>query len=201
MKPFTLPQKFAVGFAITLAVFVMAVAGVYVLLPGFRAHLSPNLSVAGESTQDLKTYDSAEDAFTFPYPADFVTFSLPTLDVGRRIVVESPKEGTGFEITILPFDEPAPLTANRILADLADMTLENPQSTTVGAGIPALSFDSEDEYLGPTTRSGSPMVDISTRPAPVSHLGPRCRSCWPAGALSRARSPTRICKNKQPNFL
>lgn len=170
MKHFTVRQKFVIGIVVILTVFAMVAAGVYVLLPGFRPNPSRNSTVAGEATGGLKTYASAEDNFTFLYPADFVTSDEPLLDgAGKRIVAESSKEEKGFEITVLPFDEAAPLTPERILADVPDMTLENPQSVTVGPGMPALAFDSDDENIGPTREvwfsNGGHLYQIRTRPA------------------------------------
>ena len=125
--------------------------------------------VYGTGTDGTRTYASDEDNFTFPYPADFITFTHPVADAGKRIVLESTKAERGFEITILPFDEPGPLTAERILVDIPDMTLENSHSITIGSGIPALAFDSADENIGPTHEIWFPydgfLYQARTRPA------------------------------------
>ncbi len=61
------------------------------------------------------------------------------------------KEGSGqsFQIVISPFDEPGPLTLERIRQDLPDMAVEEPQKASIG-GAEALVFFTSDASLGKT---------------------------------------------------
>ena len=106
------------------------------------------------------TYDNPADDFTFTYPGRFTITETPFEGGGKQITVESTEPKKGFELTILPFDEPGPLTSERIRQDLPDLPMDNLQylifsplregETQEGVNIPALSFNSTDDTIGPT---------------------------------------------------
>ena len=55
----------------------------------------------------------------------------------------------GFQIFIAAFDEPGPITKERILKDIPDMVISNEKEILVG-GERALSFTSQDDLGGET---------------------------------------------------
>ena len=99
------------------------------------------------------TYKSKDQTFTAVSPEQLKISEVPIEGVagGKRILAESQtKAGEGFEVIVLPFDEPGPLTRERILQDLPDMVIKNEKTVGVGGSISALSFDSTDEGVGTT---------------------------------------------------
>lgn len=100
---------------------------------------------------DLQLYENSDIGFSFNYPKDFKITELSD-DTGETILVKSQKPEEEFQIFISPFDEPEPITADRIKKDVPDMKIEEPQQVLIGADkkINALIFLSENESIGKT---------------------------------------------------
>ena len=106
-----------------------------------------------------KVYQNAVYGFSFEYPEDFRITEIPE-DLGTTILVEKPGTRESFQIFISEFDEPGPITAERVRQDLPDLPMENPQQVILGSrtsdgsptsgGITALIFFGEDAALGKT---------------------------------------------------
>ena len=112
-----------------------------------------NLQIAeqgGEATVGSPSsgYRHPQKLFSLRYPDDLhpVANDLE----GSEVIVFDAKQGKGnkgFQIVITPFDEPGPLTAERIKVDIPDLPMEHVQAVSL-AGEPALAFYSNDETLG-----------------------------------------------------
>ncbi len=110
---------------------------------------------------DFKNYTHPGYGFSFDYPADwsadlFEDDSGPASpSLGGEVAVIQNSE-TGILIYIYPFDEPGPISKERILRDVPDMKIANGKqikiapSTGSGQTIDALSFDSDEREIGPT---------------------------------------------------
>lgn len=93
--------------------------------------------------------------FSFRYPEGFTVNSFSD-ESGETILVQ--KEGRvkeGFQIFISEFDEPGPITPERIHIDVPNMVVEEPQEVMIGGsgqglGVRALVFFSHDPSLGRT---------------------------------------------------
>ena len=124
----------------------------------FFGSSSPLSRVVGEKAPyvpnfpDPQTFEGREgDKFVFQYPQKFNVTTIPIEGGGKKILVESTQARKGFELTILQFDEQERLTSERIRQDIPGIVIENEKSTSVGVEkIPALAFNSTDEYIGPT---------------------------------------------------
>ena len=100
---------------------------------------------------EAKTYQPEGSNFTVVSPEKLKVTEVPIdgVENGKRIIAESTEGKSGFEVVVLPFDETAPLTRERILQDVPDMVIKNEKTIRVG-NIEALSFESTDESLGAT---------------------------------------------------
>ncbi|MBU1102571.1 hypothetical protein KJ853_02860 [Patescibacteria group bacterium] len=98
---------------------------------------------------DFKNYIHAGYGFSFDYPADW-SVDIFKDDVGDVAVIQNAE--TGILIYVYPFDEPGPITKERILRDVPDMTIENGRQIKIGeAGvIDVLIFDSDEREMGPS---------------------------------------------------
>jgi len=68
---------------------------------------------------------------------------------GDVILATNPAYGMGFQIFIQPFDEPGPLTLERIRRDLPDFLMTNVVETElISDATPLLRFQSRDDVLG-----------------------------------------------------
>lgn len=74
--------------------------------------------------------------------------AVATKEEGFEITTYEKSAREGFQVSIMPFDEPGPLTPERILLDL-DIDVKNPQYISV-AGLQALAFEKKDPDLGKT---------------------------------------------------
>lgn len=92
-----------------------------------------------------KTYASPNGEFSFNYPEGFVITELPINEAttSRQIIVESGEPQRGFELDILAFDEPGPLTSERIKQDLPDIEISQSRDISISS-ITALAFESTD---------------------------------------------------------
>jgi hypothetical protein len=120
-------------------------------------------------TGEPVTYASTDEHFSLIYPSDFVATNYPIEGIGKRVVFEKKGGGAGFEVTVIPFSEPGPITPERIAADQPDMLIDNPRQVVIASSakqsqgeiaasqtprndsqMPALAFNSTDEYIGNT---------------------------------------------------
>lgn len=91
---------------------------------------------------DLKVTETNPDEFTTMVLAEAADARL---DSSAR----QASQQRSFQIFIMPFDEPGPITKERILIDLPEATVDNPQPVSIN-GIDALLFFGKDEDLGKT---------------------------------------------------
>lgn len=110
-----------------------------------QADASP---VIGPLTQ---RYQNNDYHFSLNYPKGFLTTQQNFQDqTGSQILLYAPKMKQGFQITIYSFDEPGPLTKERILMDIPDIEITNETTIVIGNNIPTLAFESTDEVVGKT---------------------------------------------------
>jgi len=107
--------------------------------------LKPDFKVSQKS--DFKNYAHAGYGFSFDYPADW-NADLFKDDVGDVAVIQNSE--TGILIYIYPFDEPGPISKERVLKDIPDMKIENGRQIKIANSIDALSFDSDEREIGAT---------------------------------------------------
>ena len=95
----------------------------------------------------LTHYTHPETGLSFDYPTDF------TLEVfqdagGEIILATNPAYNLGFQIFIQPFDEPGPLTIERIRRDLPDLAIIESTETILYDDTPVLRLSTSDPVLG-----------------------------------------------------
>lgn len=111
----------------------------------------PPAGASEKSLGSFKTYTHAGYGFTFDYPADWNATSFydgqgetvlaqPPSASDQRI---NPRQISGLQIYIIPFDEPGPITKERILADLPEIKINDEKQIKI-AGLDALSFESAE---------------------------------------------------------
>jgi len=93
-------------------------------------------------------YISTKYGFSFNYPQDFTVAEFGEGEDGDTIMVQKQGSKDAFQIFISPFDEPGPLTKERVLEDLPDMVIKNPEQRVLKNGAKALIFFSEEPSLG-----------------------------------------------------
>lgn len=120
------------------------------LSAGFGSAVSDTSATASllpsESSSASSRYTHSAYGFSFDYPEGLTVSSFEE-GGGEVILAEGKAAGGGFQIYITPFDEPGPITAERIRQDLPDMIIHDPQRAAIG-GADALIFFSEDPSLG-----------------------------------------------------
>lgn len=103
---------------------------------------------------DLKArYTDPELNFFVDYPEGFTVNAIGEENV--KVLVFSKKDsnppvgeaGESFQIFIMPYDEPGPITPERILIDQPDMVIKDPQTVQI-ADEEALVFFSTDPDVG-----------------------------------------------------
>jgi hypothetical protein len=92
-----------------------------------------------------QTYSRSD--FSFSYPTGFRVNSVP-VEGGEMVTIEN-QDGTGFQIFIIPFDEPGMITPERIRQDLPDAIINEPKVADLD-GVRTLVFSGYDEALGDT---------------------------------------------------
>lgn len=126
----------------------------------------PGREDIGGNPTGKEIYTDAKYNFSFEYPRGINISAVPQeptdcdpqltdcLDEnkqGERIVAQSADMKQNFQITIAFFDEPGPLTKERILQDIPDMVINNPQNVTITKNkIDALSFGSKTDGVSET---------------------------------------------------
>ena len=105
---------------------------------------------AVDSVPELKeTYNDVENEFSFKFPEGYATSSFPADNGGRTLVVQKPNENIGFQIVITPFDEPdSSISKERIIKEIPDMEVLEPQEVAVGGGKDGLAFVSKNPFFG-----------------------------------------------------
>ncbi|OGF51672.1 hypothetical protein A3I27_02205 [Candidatus Giovannonibacteria bacterium RIFCSPLOWO2_02_FULL_43_11b] len=101
---------------------------------------------------DLKArYNDPDLGFFVDYPEGFTVNDTGEENV--KVLVFSKKDspaseaGESFQIFIMPYDEPGPITPERILIDQPDIVMKDPQTIQI-AGEEALVFFSTDPDIG-----------------------------------------------------
>lgn len=112
--------------------------------------------IAGDSPQvstdinEYQTYTNSTYNFSFKYPEGFTVANFQEGEYGETILVRKKEGKESLQIFISPFDEPSPLTKERILEDLPDMLVENAQQRLLKNGAVGLIFFSQESSLGRT---------------------------------------------------
>ena len=109
---------------------------------------SGSATSTAESIEVQPQYKNDQFGFLFNHPEGF---NISDFDDGggKIILVKKAASDNGFQIYITPFDEPGPITKERILKDIPDMAISNEKEISVG-GERALSFTSQDDLGGET---------------------------------------------------
>lgn len=105
-------------------------------------------SITNNQDTATKRYTNSAYGFSFAQPEGFTAIASPYGDFGEAVVIEK-DETAGFQIFIIPFDEPGPITPERIRIDLPDLVMNNIRQATL-VDAPALVFDSVNEEVGET---------------------------------------------------
>jgi len=103
-----------------------------------------------EENKENNIYTDSQYKFSFEYPKDFTATKFREGEEGDTILVQKKGSKDGFQIFISPFDEPGPLTEERVKQDLPDLKIENAEQRVLKNGVPALIFFSEETSLGKT---------------------------------------------------
>lgn len=103
-----------------------------------------------EDNKENNIYTDSQYKFSFEYPKDFTVTKFKEGEEGDTILVQKQGSKDGFQIFISSFDEPGPLTKERVKQDLPDLKMENPEQRVLKNGVPALIFFSEEASLGQT---------------------------------------------------
>jgi hypothetical protein len=157
---------------IIIAVVVVLLSGAIIFLSlsnkkspqGEEIKFNENQSAAPEQTytvtaskEDEKNnvYTDSQYGFYFQYPKDFTVTKFKEGEDGDTILIQqkapsSSSGQAGFQVFIAPFDEPGPLTKERITQDLPEMKITNAENRVLKNGVPALIFFSEETSLGKT---------------------------------------------------
>ena len=109
---------------------------------------SGSTAPAAESIEVEPRYKNDQYGFSFGQPDGFNVSDFDEGD-GKIILVKKAASDNGFQIYITPFDEPGPITKERILKDIPDMSISNEKEISVG-GEKALNFTSQDDLGGET---------------------------------------------------
>ncbi|MDP3696722.1 MAG: hypothetical protein Q8R55_01685 [Candidatus Taylorbacteria bacterium] len=92
-----------------------------------------------------QTYSGS--GFSLKYPDNFKVSSAP-VESGEIITIENEK-GSGFQIFITAWDEPGPITPERIWQDMPDTEINDPKNADLD-GSKTLVFNGYDEDMGET---------------------------------------------------
>jgi len=106
--------------------------------------------ITAAKNKENSVYTDSQYKFSFEYPKDFTVTKFKEGEEGDTILVQKKGSKDGFQIFISPFDEPGPLTEERVKQDLPDLKMENPEQRVLKNNVPALIFFSEETSLGKT---------------------------------------------------
>ncbi len=91
-------------------------------------------------------YEDEELGFFVDYPEGFVVNT--TVEESVKVLVFNKKDSQeSFQIFIMPYDEPGPITPERILIDQPEMVIKDPQTVRIADGE-ALVFFGTDPDIG-----------------------------------------------------
>ena len=99
----------------------------------------------------LKSYTHPTYKFSLEYPEGFNVSSFDE-EPGEMVLFQKPGTKDGFQVFVTAFDEPGPITFDRVKKDIPDLIIESPQETFLGPAknIRALIFFSSGSSLGKT---------------------------------------------------
>lgn len=128
---------------IIFGLLVVAAAVLFALKSGSVFNPAEN----SESSPFLLEYRNEPLGFSFSYPEGFKITEFSE-EQGEVLLAEN-EAGKSFQIFIQAFDEPGPLTQDRILQDIQAMNMKNFRAATFD-GVQALVFEQEEPSFGPT---------------------------------------------------
>lgn len=99
---------------------------------------------------EYQAYTNSTYNFSFKYPEGFTMANFQEGEYGETILVRKKEGKESFQIFISPFDEPGPLTKERILEDLPNMIVEDAQQRLLKNGAVGLIFFGQEPSLGKT---------------------------------------------------
>lgn len=149
-------KKWKIVFIITL-IFVVLVSGLLFFNGNTfkRDVVGQDISINIEETTDINDnnvlYRHPELNFTIEYPRELRALLFKEKDGSETIVFQESKDkNKGFQFFIQSFEEGEVLTQQKILEDLPNITIEEPQEVVIGSNIRALIFWANDSNLGRT---------------------------------------------------
>ena len=107
----------------------------------------PDARQVADGLSDFTAYAHPELPFSFGYPQNM---SFTAFEEDGAEVLLFAGGGNEFQLSIRPFDEPGPMTEERIKRDLPTLNIEQPQQALIGPekDMPALIFLSQDPAAG-----------------------------------------------------
>ncbi len=116
---------------------------------------SPELPPVDYSTVLFtKSYTNDTFKFSLSMPGNFEARELPPDEGGATtLLIEAAERADGVQIIVSPFDEEiTTLTQERILQDVPDLTITDPQPVEIGESNTGLAFKSGNEAFGGASR-------------------------------------------------
>ncbi|PJE69041.1 hypothetical protein COU96_01905, partial [Candidatus Shapirobacteria bacterium CG10_big_fil_rev_8_21_14_0_10_38_14] len=107
-------------------------------------------TIAQSEDGENNIYTDSQYKFSFEYPKNFTATKFQEGEEGDTILVQEKESKKSFQIFISPFDEPGPLTKERVKQDLPDLIINNPEQRVLKNGAVALVFFSEESSIGET---------------------------------------------------
>lgn len=112
------------------------------------------MSTSPAGSQDLgreEVYYHPTYGFSLKYPKGYFAGSFSEGE-SEILLFQKSSEREGFQVAIIPFDEPGPISVERIRADLPGLIIEEPKQVLIGEdkAIEALVFFGESESFGKT---------------------------------------------------
>lgn len=120
-------------------VVVAVIGGIVFLAKGKRSEPSESSATATpENTAD----------FSMRYPDNYKVYHSSASSDEQITTIEN-ADGRGFQISVTPFDEPGPITAERIRQDEPDAVINNPGAAKLDGEL-SFVFYGKDPDLGDT---------------------------------------------------
>lgn len=140
-------KKYIIIFVAGTAALII-LAGVWIWSPALFSENGggenqPENPTTESAPSDTDIFSHPDFRFSFALPDDF-TVSESGYGEDATIITFEKSQEEGFQIFVAPFDEPGPLSPERIHIDEPDLVIKNSQQTTLD-GISALAFESESE--------------------------------------------------------
>lgn len=135
-------------YKILLAILLLVAAGIWYLAKDNGGERAKNWAGNYPFTNpELKLrYADPDLGFFVDYPEGF-TVNNTGEDNVKILVFSKNDSGESFQIFIMPYDEPGPITPERILIDQPKMVIKQPQTVDI-AGEKVLVFFSTDPDIG-----------------------------------------------------